>query len=105
MEEQEAAEFLLKNIAMSNKKKLKSLDGATRITPDKSFNGRFMGIYKLQVYNERRGVWENLEGCGGLTWTEATTARKNYVALRRACKVTNGALLHIRVPADEVYGK
>ena len=104
MEKQETAEFLLKNIAMSNKKKLKSLDGATRITPDKSFNGRFMGIYKLQVYNERRGVWENLEGCTRLTWTEAVIARKNYVALRKACKVANGASLHINVPADEVNG-
>lgn len=89
---------------MSNKKKLKSRDGATRITPDKSV-GYFCGMYKVQTYNDRRGVWENLEGCGGLTWTEATTARKNYVALRQACRVTNGALLHINVPADEVYGK
>nr|UVY54420.1 MAG: hypothetical protein [Bacteriophage sp.] len=89
---------------MSNKKKLKSLDGATRITPDKSFNGQFMGIYKLQVYNERRGVWENLEGCGGLTWTEATTAQKNFVALRQSCKVANGASFRVNVPANEVHG-
>ena len=88
---------------MSNKKKLKSRDGATRITPDKSFNGRFMGIYKLQVYSERRGVWENLEGCGGLTWTEATTARKNYVALRSACKVANNGVIRIQRP-DESNG-
>ena len=88
---------------MSNKKKLKSRDGATRITPDK-YTGDFYGRFKLQVYNDRRGVWENLKGCNNLTWTEATTARKNFVALRRACKVTNGALLHIKVPADEVYG-
>ena len=89
---------------MSNRKKLKSRDGATWIAPDKS-TGEFCGLYKLQIYNDRRGVWENLEGCTRLTWTEATTARKNYVALRRACKVTNGAILHINVPADEVYGK
>lgn len=88
---------------MSNKKKLKSRDGATRITPDKSV-GYFCGMYKLQTYNDRRGVWENLKGCDNLTWTEAITARKNFVALRKACKVTNGALLHINVPADEVYG-
>lgn len=88
---------------MSNKKKLKARDGATRITPDKS-TGEFCGLYKLQIYNDRRGVWENLEGCTRLTWTEAVTARKNYVALRRACKVANGASLHINVPANESYG-
>lgn len=89
---------------MSNKKKLKSRDGATRITPDKSFNGLFMGVYKLQVYSKDTLSWSDLEGCTGLTWTEATTARKNYVALRGACKVANGASLHINVPANEVYG-
>lgn len=89
---------------MSNKKKLKSRDGATRITPDKSFNGRFMGVYKLQAYDKKADQWGNIEGCALLTWTEATTARKNYVALRKACKVANGASLHINVPANEVYG-
>lgn len=89
---------------MSNKKKLKSRDGATRITPDKSV-GYFCGMYKLQEYNKRLDRWEPVEGCNRLTWKEATTARKNYVALRQACRVTNGALLHINVPADEVYGK
>ena len=88
---------------MSNRKKLKSRDSATRITPDKS-TGEFCGLYKLQTYNDRREVWENLEGCTRLTWTEAVTARKNYVALRRACKVANGASLHINVPADEGNG-
>lgn len=87
---------------MSNRKKLKSHDGATRITPDKS-TGEFCGLYKLQTYNDLRGVWENLEGCARLTWTEAVTARKNYVVLRRACKAANGASLHINVPADEVH--
>lgn len=85
---------------MSNRKKLKSRDGATRIAKSEEFTG----LYKLQTYNERRGVWENLEGCTCLTWTEAVTARKNYVALRRACKVANGASLHINVPANEVNG-
>ena len=89
---------------MSNKKKLKSQDGATRITPDKSLNGRFMGVYKLQVYDEAEDVWNDVLGCALLTWTEATTTRKNYVALRRACKVANGASLHINVPTDEVNG-
>lgn len=89
---------------MSNKKKLKSRDGATRITPDKSLNGTFMGMYKLQVFDKANDSWKDLGGCGGLTWTEATTARKNYVALRKACKVANGASLHINVPANEVHG-
>lgn len=85
---------------MSNKKKLKSRDGATRIAKSEEFTG----LYDLQVYNERRGVWEPLEGCGDLTWEEARTARKNYVALQKACKMANGASLHINVPADEVHG-
>ena len=85
---------------MSNKKKLKSRDGATRIAKSEEFTR----LYDLQVYNERCGVWEPLEGCTGLTWTEATTARKNYVALCQACKVANGAILRINVPADEVHG-
>ena len=89
---------------MSNKKKLKSRDGATRITPDKSFSGQFMGVYKLQAYNKLRGVWEDVKGCTGLTWTEAVTARKNYVALRKACKVANGASLNISVPTNEGNG-
>lgn len=88
---------------MSNKKKLKSRDGATRITPDKSV-GYFCGIYKLQVYDKASDSWKDLEGCALLTWTEATAARKNYVALRKACKVTNGASLHINVPTDEGNG-
>lgn len=88
---------------MSNKKKLKSRDGATRITPDK-YTGDFCGRFKLQVYDKASDSWKDLEGCGGLTWTEATTARKNYVALRQACRVTNGARLNINVPANESYG-
>lgn len=88
---------------MSNKKKLKSRDGATRITPDKS-TGEFCGLFKLQVYDKAKDVWDDLGGCTRLTWTEAATARKNYVALRKACKVTNGASLHINVPTDEGNG-
>ena len=89
---------------MSNKKKLKSRDGATRITPDKSFNGQFMGVYKLQVYDKAEGVWDDVLGCALLTWTEATTARKSYVALRGACKVANKGVIKLHVPTDEVYG-
>lgn len=88
---------------MSNKKKLKSRDGATRITPDKSV-GYFCGMYKLQVYDKANDSWGDIEGCALLTWTEATTARKNYVALRKACKVANSASLHINVPTDEGNG-
>lgn len=88
---------------MSNKKKLNSRDGATRITPDKS-TGEFCGLYKLQVYDEAEDVWDDVLGCVHLSWKDATQARKNYVALRRACRVANGASLHINVPADEVYG-
>ena len=89
---------------MSNKKKLKSRDGATRITPDKSFNGQFMGVYKLQAYDKKADQWGDIEGCALLTWTEATTARKNYVALRKACRVANGASLNINIPTDEGNG-
>ena len=88
---------------MSNRMKSKPRDGATRITPDK-YTGEFCGLFKLQVYDKANDSWKDLEGCGGLTWTEATTARKNYIALRQACKVTNGASLHINVPANEVNG-
>lgn len=85
---------------MSNRKKLKSRDGATRIAKSEEFTG----LYDLQVYNERRGVWEPLEGCARLSWKDAAQARKNYVALRKACRVANGSSLHINVPTDEVYG-
>ena len=88
---------------MSNRKKLKLRDGATRITPDK-YTGEFCGLFKLQVYDKAKDVWGDLEGCTGLTWTEATIARKNFVTLWKACKVANGASLHINVPANEVYG-
>lgn len=87
---------------MSNKKKLKSRDGATRITPDKSV-GYFCGMYKLQVYSKDTLLWSDLEGCTGLTWTEATTARKNFVTLRKACKVANNGVLRIQRP-DEGNG-
>lgn len=88
---------------MSNKKKLKSRDGATRITPDK-YTGEFCGLYKLQMYTKDTLSWNDLEGCTGLTWKEAAQARKNYVALRQACKVTNGASMRINVPTNEGNG-
>lgn len=89
---------------MSNKKKLKSCDGATRITPDKSFNGRFMGVYKLQVYDKAGDVWEDVKGCSNITWGKAVIARKNYVALRAACKVVNRGVIKLHVPTDEGNG-
>lgn len=85
---------------MSNRKKLKSRDGATRIAKSEEF----IGLYDLQVYNERCGVWEPLEGCAHLSWKDAEQARKNFVALRGACKAANGASLHINVPTDEGNG-
>ena len=88
---------------MSNKKKLKSRDGATRIAPDKSVR-YFRGMCKLQVYDKASDSWKDLEGCGGLTWKKAAQARKNFVALRQACKVANGASLHINIPTDEGNG-
>lgn len=85
---------------MSNKKKLRGpRDGATRITPDKS-TGEFCGLYKLQMYTKDTLSWSDFEGCTGLTWTEATTARKHYVALRRACKIANNTVIRIVRPGS-----
>ena len=85
---------------MSNKKKLKSRDGATRITPDKSFNGQFMGVYKLQVYSKDTLSWSDLEGCTNITWGKAVIARKNFVALRKACRVANKGVIKLHVPNE-----
>lgn len=87
---------------MSNKKKLKSRNGATRITPDK-YAGDFCGLFKLQVYDKANDGWDDLEGCDRLTRKEAAQARKNYVALRAACKVVNNGVLRIQRP-DEGNG-
>ena len=87
---------------MSNKKKLKSRDGATRITPDKSV-GYFCGLFKLQVYDKANDSWDDLAGCDRLAWKEAAQARKNYVALRSACKVANNGVIRIQRP-DEGNG-
>lgn len=85
---------------MGNKKKLKSHDGATRIAQDRSFNGQFMGVYKLQVYDKCRDLWEDVKGCGNITWGEAIRARKNYVALRDVCKVANKGVIKLHVPNE-----
>lgn len=81
---------------MSNKKKLRGpRDGATRITPDKSFNGQFMGVYRLEVYDKESDKWNTLRGCSNLTWGKAVIARTNYVALRKACKIANNTVIRI----------
>lgn len=90
---------------MSNRKKLRGTrDGAARITPDKSFNGRFMGVYKLEVYDKKANAWNTLEGCSNLSWREAVAARTNYTALRKACRVANKSVLRIAVPDNEGSG-
>ena len=81
---------------MSNRKKLRGTrDGATRITPDKSFNGRLMGVYKLEVYDKESDKWNTIRGCSNLTWDKAVIARTNYVALRKACKIANDTVIRI----------
>lgn len=90
---------------MSNRKKLRGTrDGATRITPDKSMKGTFCGLYKLGVYDKKANAWNALEGCGNLSWSEAVTARTNYTALRKACRVANKSVLQIEVPNNEGNG-
>lgn len=86
---------------MSNKKKLRGpRDGAARITPDKSFNGKFMGVYKLEAYDKKADEWNALEGCTGLTWGKAVIARTNYTALRKACKIANNTVIRIIKPGS-----
>lgn len=90
---------------MSNRKKLRGTrDGATRITPDKSTTGAFCGLYKLEVYDKKSDNWNTLEGCSNLTWRRAVTARTNYTALRKACRVANKSVLRIAVPNNEGNG-
>lgn len=88
---------------MSNKKKLRGTrDGATRITPDKSFNGKFMGVYKLEAYDKKEDEWNTLKGCSNMTWRKAVIARTNYIALRKACKIANNTVIRIiRPECDE----
>lgn len=90
---------------MSNRKKLRGArDGATRITPDKSITGTFNGLYKLETYDKKSDMWSALEGCSNLSWSEAVTARTNYTALRKACRVANKSVLQIEVPNNEGNG-
>ena len=90
---------------MSNRKKLRGArDGATRITPDKSITGTFNGLYKLETYDKKSDMWNALEGCSNLSWSEAVAARTNYTALRKACRVDNKSVLQIEVPNNEGNG-
>lgn len=90
---------------MSNRMKLRGpRDGAARITPDKSMKGAFCGLYKLESYDKKSDTWNALEGCNNLSWREAVTARTNYTALRKACRVANKSVLQIAVPNNEGNG-
>lgn len=87
---------------MSNRKKLRGTrDGATRITPDKSFNGQFMGVYKLEAYDKKSDTWNTLKGCSNMTWGKAVIARTNYTALRRECKIANNTVIRIVKPGSD----
>lgn len=82
---------------MSNRKKLKSRDGATRIVPMAGGDG---SIYGVQYYDGITESWEDVEGLHSLTWEEAQTGRRNYVGLRDACKVANKGVLRIQRPDE-----
>lgn len=85
---------------MSNKKKLKSRDGATRIVPVDNKYGVLYRLYKLQVYSKASDSWNDLEGCKGLSWKKAATARKNYIGLRDACSLANKGVIRIALPNE-----
>lgn len=76
---------------MSNKKKLKSKDGATRIVPMAGGDG---SLYGIQYYDAVENSWEDVEGLHSLTWEEAQTGRRNYVAARNAVKDINRLKIH-----------
>lgn len=79
---------------MSNKKKLKSRDGATRIVPMAGGDG---SLYGIQYYDAVENSWEDVEGLYNLTWEEAQTGRRNYVAARNAVKDINRLKIHASV--------
>lgn len=82
---------------MSNKKKLKSKDGATRIVP---MAGGAANLYGVQYYDDITESWEDVEGLYGLTWEKAQTGRRNYVVLRDACKAANNGVIRLHVPNE-----
>lgn len=90
---------------MSNRKKLRGpRNGATRITPVKSTKGTFRGLYKLEIYVQKESAWNALKGCRNLSWSEAVTARANYIALRKACNEANKIVLRMAVSNNESNG-
>lgn len=82
---------------MSNRKKLKAHNGATRIVP---MAGKFSNLYGVQYYDGITESWEYVVGLHGLTWEEAQTGRHNYVVLRDACKVANNGVIKLHVPNE-----
>lgn len=79
---------------MSNKKKLKSRDGATRIVP---MAGENSSLYGVQTYDAAACSWEDVEGLCGLTWEQAQTGRRNYVAARNAVRDINKLKIHASI--------
>lgn len=79
---------------MGNKKKLKSKDGATRIVPMAGGDG---SLYGIQYYDAVENSWEDVEGLHSLTWEEAQTGRRNYVAARNAVKDINRLKIHASI--------
>lgn len=64
---------------MGNGKKLKSKDGATRIAP---MPGGDESLYSVQYYDGETERWRDVAGLYDLTWEQARTGRRNYVAAR-----------------------
>lgn len=79
---------------MSNKKKLKSKDGATCIVPRAGGNGI---LYGIQYYDAAEHSWEDVEGLHGLTWEQAQTGRRNYVAARNMVRNVNKQKIHAHI--------
>lgn len=76
---------------MSNKKKLKNKDGATRIVPMAGGNG---SLYGVQYYDAAERSWEDVEGLYDLTWEKAQTGRRNYVTARNMVRNVNKQKIH-----------
>lgn len=79
---------------MSNKKKLKNRDGATRIVPMAGGRG---DLYGVQYYDGETDSWEDVEGLYNLTWEQAQTGRRNYVSARNMVKDFNKLKIHASI--------
>lgn len=77
---------------MSNKKKLKSKDGATRIVPIPGGN-----LYAVQAYDAAGCRWEDIEGLYDLMWEQAQTGRRNYVTARNMVRNVNKQKIHAHI--------